>query len=390
VFQHIFEDDLSIYLTDLKKITDRLVVSGRRFNDDVEESKYKNTWEILEKNGWFPSECYRDNNLKYSSAGDINEHFLCVYDIVSKIKPDISNIDNLKSIYSQQPNKCKLIDLGKSPTVFYLNGSIFQHNSIPHLLARQSVLIDNEFNNTLKLFMLDECYDLYKPIELKLKNEIENEQYEDPRILKYKDNYFISCANYQLKTLKYVHQKLLVLDNKFNHVGNIHPKYDGNGTDVFSNTKHQKNWTWFEYSGKFMCVYKMYPHTVLEFDMSGNCLNEYKTFEPINDTWKYGICRMGTNPVLHDGYYHNFFHSSLPWKNYKRQYFMGYYKFESTPPFKIVEISREPILYGNENDERQLKNISPLVVFPCGSICINGNFIVSYGFNDEQIGIIEI
>ncbi len=36
---------------------------------------------------------------------------------------------------------------------------------------------------------------------------------------------------------------------------------------------------------------------------------------------------------------------------------MGYYKFESIPPFKIVHIDGEPILHGNEADERILDEI---------------------------------
>jgi predicted GH43/DUF377 family glycosyl hydrolase len=94
--------------------------------------------------------------------------------------------------------------------------------------------------------------------------------------------------------------------------------------------------------------------------------------------------------MLKDGYYHNFFHSSLPWRFPKRQYFMGYYKFVSIPPFKIVHIDSEPILHGNEVDERILDEISPLVVFPCGVIEKDGKFIVSFGLNDEKTGIIKI
>jgi predicted GH43/DUF377 family glycosyl hydrolase len=47
-------------------------------------------------------------------------------------------------------------------------------------------------------------------------------------------------------------------------------------------------------------------------------------------------------------------------------------------------------LYGNEIDERVLKNISPLVIFPCGAIEKDGKFIVSFGLNDEKTGIIKI
>jgi len=99
---------------------------------------------------------------------------------------------------------------------------------------------------------------------------------------------------------------------------------------------------------------------------------------------------MGSNPILKDGVYYNFFHSSIPWKNQKRQYIMGYYTFDSTPPFKIIEISKNPILWGNETDHRFLPNFNPIVVFPCGAIYENNKFHVSFGINDEKTGIIQI
>jgi len=79
VLQHIYEEDLNQYLSDFKKMTKRLVVSGRRFNDDVMNGVNKNTWKILENNGFYPIQCNR--NGLYSSCGDPNEHFSCVYDV---------------------------------------------------------------------------------------------------------------------------------------------------------------------------------------------------------------------------------------------------------------------------------------------------------------------
>jgi len=35
VFQHIHEKDLNLYLQDIKQMTNKLIVSGRRFNDDI-------------------------------------------------------------------------------------------------------------------------------------------------------------------------------------------------------------------------------------------------------------------------------------------------------------------------------------------------------------------
>lgn len=77
VFQHIHERDLNKYLEDIKRMTNKLIVSGRRFNDDMVDGKYKNTWQILENNGYHPSnKC----DIKYSIDGDPEEHIMCIYE----------------------------------------------------------------------------------------------------------------------------------------------------------------------------------------------------------------------------------------------------------------------------------------------------------------------
>ena len=82
VLQHIFEEELNQYCQDFKNITKKLIVHGRRHNDDKLNGLYKNTWKILENNGLFPISCTLQGNIewKYSVYGDdLNEHFTCLY-----------------------------------------------------------------------------------------------------------------------------------------------------------------------------------------------------------------------------------------------------------------------------------------------------------------------
>ncbi len=78
VFQHIHENDLNLYIQDIKRMTNKLIVSGRRFNDDMAGDVYKNTWQILENNGYYPSNA---SDIKYSVEGDPEEHITCIYDL---------------------------------------------------------------------------------------------------------------------------------------------------------------------------------------------------------------------------------------------------------------------------------------------------------------------
>lgn len=75
VFQHIKEKDLNIYLSDIKYMTKNLFVHGRRSHDEIENGQRKNTWRILEKNGFFPPQ---PNGL-YSVDGPGQDHFGVMY-----------------------------------------------------------------------------------------------------------------------------------------------------------------------------------------------------------------------------------------------------------------------------------------------------------------------
>lgn len=77
VLQHIYEDVLKQYISDFKKMTSKLVVSGRRFNDDVNR---RSTWRILEDNGLIPTEfLYGDTTIDYQPDGESEDHHLAIY-----------------------------------------------------------------------------------------------------------------------------------------------------------------------------------------------------------------------------------------------------------------------------------------------------------------------
>lgn len=76
VLQHIPEKDLKIYIEDFKKMTKKLIVCGRRFNDD----KQRSTWSIIEECGLVPTKFYLGlKETIYSSAGDPDEHNIGIY-----------------------------------------------------------------------------------------------------------------------------------------------------------------------------------------------------------------------------------------------------------------------------------------------------------------------
>lgn len=303
---------------------------------------------------------------------------------------DKNNIETKKFIESslyEQNNSIKFLDLNYTRRNFEFNSSIFKVNDKKYLMTRNSQFVSQKMTlNSLKLYE----YDTLKQINLNLKEEVDFEQFEDPRVLVHDDKIYVSCATYVHEAFHLVHQKMLVFDKDFNHIDNIHFKYGFNGINLKENTGIEKNWTFFVYNDRLMCIYKLSPHTVLEFDWNGNLLTEYITHNSFQSNWKYGIPRGGTNPIYKDGYYISFFHSHIYWGKGKRRYFMGHYKFNSVPPFDIIETSNKFILMGSEKDERMYPEENPLVVFPCGAILDDDKCLVSLGVNDEKTAIITI
>lgn len=81
VFQHIYEADINVYLKDIKNMTKKFIVFGRRYNDEFYHGQnnkiiFKNTWQIFENNHLYPSNA---DEILYKTHGDLEEHTLCIY-----------------------------------------------------------------------------------------------------------------------------------------------------------------------------------------------------------------------------------------------------------------------------------------------------------------------
>jgi len=80
VLQHIMEEPLKEYLQCFKNMTNTLIVSGRRFNDD---EKQRSTWEILEECGYYPDKFYGYNHqlIAYDKYGEKEDHNTAIYNV---------------------------------------------------------------------------------------------------------------------------------------------------------------------------------------------------------------------------------------------------------------------------------------------------------------------
>lgn len=77
VIQHIYEDAIKNYIQDFKKISPTLMVTGRRFNDDV---NHRSNWEILEESGLKPTIFkHGDVDIVYNPIGNPEDHNIAIY-----------------------------------------------------------------------------------------------------------------------------------------------------------------------------------------------------------------------------------------------------------------------------------------------------------------------
>lgn len=148
-------------------------------------------------------------------------------------------------------------------------------------------------------------------------------------------------------------------------------------------TGMEKNWLFFSHSEQLYTIYgiKGGKQITLELSDSGKILATHKTTAPV---WKYGEIRGGCAPLPHpSGHLLRFFHSrtaergSIPFR-----YHIGALLMEDKPPFRVVNVLKQPILSGTEEWMIGIHHWKPNVVFPCGAVQIEGGYILTYGVND--------
>lgn len=186
----------------------------------------------------------------------------------------------------------------------------------------------------------------------------------DPRTVKHNGKYYVSTSrlHYGPET---IHLWLLNITDKIT--------IDRSFVIAFSSIKEwpsyqkdrEKNWTPWDYKGRFFYTYSLNPHRILEVDIEGD-----GTAKLIAETswtgdllwdkheWVTPKYRLNTPPIqLNDGTYLSTFHTmcmkslSTPWHriqpNHLLSYWTGFFQFEGQPPFKVIKVSYKPFMTPN-------------------------------------------
>jgi predicted GH43/DUF377 family glycosyl hydrolase len=155
----------------------------------------------------------------------------------------------------------------------------------------------------------------------------------------------------------------------------------------------EKNWMPFSIGDRQFFVYSIKPHRVLEV-VGSDVITVYET--PNNFPWSGRHLRGGAPPVLLGDRFGVWIHGCVAppqkptdrWEQ-NRVYNVGYYEFESKPPFRIIRQSPDPLLWAKEHEVQRPAYGSARVVFPCGAIVRDGRWFVSAGVGDQRVEILE-
>lgn len=155
----------------------------------------------------------------------------------------------------------------------------------------------------------------------------------------------------------------------------IQPKYSTNDLSAL-----QKNWLFYSHNSKLYAVYGSEPQqTILELD-GDRVVAEHKSTSP---KWAYGEIRGGAIAPHKNGLL-RFFHSVSGdrLKYHAFRYHIGALLMEPKPPFKVIAISKYPIISGHEGWTPDCAHWKPNVVFPGGLILRGDEWSLGYGEND--------
>lgn len=277
--------------------------------------------------------------------------------------------------------------LAEHPQTDYFNPSIVERPDGRWLIVRRSIWTDRlKFGmNDVMAFKLNGVTPVIGYATKTLRS-IEREQFEDPRAIYWRGSTWIGMCNFvwwKVRKWTGAHQVLISFDNQWRQQQRFDIPYGKNGKGVGLNTGHEKNWLFFVHDDRMHLIYQAKPHVVVEFNDNMGIVKEYRTDNPKIE-WKWGEIRGGTPPVRAGDEYWTFFHSSLPWTDRYRRYFMGAYAFEAKAPFRITRITKEPLLAGSQEDP--WCDSKPLVVFCSGFIMDGSNCLVTFGVNDLKCG----
>ena len=158
----------------------------------------------------------------------------------------------------------------------------------------------------------------------------------------------------------------------------------------------EKNWTFFG-DGPIFALYSIAGQQILQWrseDPESIHLNEVFRTEWDRGAYvrEFGALRGGAPPQFMDGGYYCFCHSVCH-SAIGHRYVPGVYRFDAKPPFAPTHGPARPVPLPNPFGVPLYPRLNPSVgevLYPSGAIFDRGNWVISYGVNDERCAVARI
>ena len=159
----------------------------------------------------------------------------------------------------------------------------------------------------------------------------------------------------------------------------------------------EKNWMFFgKDSGN--AVHSISPHRILEASWASK--DRVDCAEIISTPWensefsrRYGELRGGAPPQQVGGDYFSICHA-VAGSPGEYRYAAAVYGFSGAPPFAPNAGPRNPLLlpnpFGGKRIHAKLNPAVGEVIYPCGAVLDGGEWVISYGINDEHCAIATV
>ena len=211
--------------------------------------------------------------------------------------------------------------------------------------------------------------------------------FEDPRLFLIGGEIYLSFIAATIEKGKHcAAQGLARLSGGWKVGAVAYPDYGTNRNDASCGNgvgQGEKNWTFYEHKGAVRCLYSTEPCSV--FELSGErCFDVAKTWSV--PEWSWGRLSGSTPLIPYQGKLLGMFHSFLHNVKTQRDYYAGWFVF-CPQENRITAISRAPAIQAERDPSKDRRGVDqswkPNAIFPCGLIEHNGQYVVSYGWQDS-------
>lgn len=218
---------------------------------------------------------------------------------------------------------------------------------------------------------------------------------EDPRLFEYQGVLwmaYVETRSWVAGTMPNccIRYGKLIEGNEWQVDGQFLVKY---GKNVVSGP--EKNWVPFEWGDRLFFTYQIWPEQIVIEVQGDDVIGEFKS---PGSWWKWGQIRGGTPPIMpFRDQRLRFFHSRLDNESpIRHRYYVGALIQETKPPFKVLSVSKRPILRGSEIDtltpdeKKACRCWNPNTAFPLGVIQAEDGWFLSVGINHGRCGLVKI